>query len=197
MTFKVNDTRRAILQGQAGVYAVASQLCLRGMNPMFPAMDDGVDIVISNGIRLQVKTSRLQHRNQFSPGNDGSRGGRIAVYRTVGRYGFGLRRGEWLPAQKKYTRVKKGYGQVADFFVLWGIDEDRFWIVPTSIKNRAIWFTALDYPNGSNNASYTDELKRQRNADYENRWDLLDVNKTVETLIESAPTETPVEKENS
>ncbi len=195
MTFKHNDTKRTILQGQAGVYAVASQLCLRGMNPMFPAVDDGVDLMLSNGIRLQIKTARLIHPKLYVPGNTGSRGGRQAGYRHGGAYCFGLRRGEWLPKEKKYQRVKRGYGEVADFFVLWGIDEDRFWIVPTSIKNRQIWFTARDYPNTANNISYTEPLKQQRLADCENRWDLLDVNKTAETLIESAPVETLLEKE--
>lgn len=126
--------------------------------------------------------------------NFGVRGGTVRGNYLGGAYGFSVRRGEWKGAEAIYRKDKKGYSDVADFFVLWGIDENRFWIVPTSIKNRTIWFGKVSHPNNSNNFSHTNKLKEDRIAQYENRWDLLDMNAAVETLIEGAA-ETVVHKE--
>lgn len=177
------------LKGQAGVYAVASQLCLRGHIPFFPAVDQGVDLVIGNGIRIQVKCA---HLIQSKHGLKGGKG-----YYIGGAYGFNLRRGVWDKSTNRTSRREiRSYEGVADFFVLWGIDEDRFWIVPTSVKNRAIWFGAENY-NGSNNSSYTEAMKKRRQAEYENRWDLLDVNAVVESVTLTVPSagEYPIEIE--
>lgn len=49
-------TRRQML-GRAGELRIASELILRGYNPMFPEVDNGVDMVLEdNGARIQVKT---------------------------------------------------------------------------------------------------------------------------------------------
>lgn len=187
MAWKTGKAHNTILQGQAGVYAVASKLILYGFNPMFPAVDLGADIILDNGLRLQVKTARLTFPKC------GRRNGYGGNY-LGGAYGFSVRRGEWLGKTKGYGRSRKGYSEVADFFVLWGIEENRFWIVPTSIKNRTIWFGKFDHPNGSKNVSYTNTLKMNRVAQYENRWDLLDINGTVEEIVESSST-VSIEKE--
>ena len=77
------------------------------------------------------------------------------------------------------------YEGVADFFVLWGIDEDRFWIVPTGTKQSHIWFSRLGSVNRSGNAMRFLQISNQRTMEMESRWDLLDLNST-EVLIESA-----------
>jgi hypothetical protein len=178
MAIKAGDGHRTMMQGQAGVYTVAAQLILRGYRPMFPAVDLGADIILENGLRLQIKTARLTfpvvgrtpHNNYLG-----------------GAYGFGLRRGDWLSGERRWkVRARKGYAEVADFFVLWGIDENRFWVVPTTIKNRVIWFGRVDHPNNSNNKSYTNKRKLDRIAQYENRWDLLDVDQSAKEIVESA-----------
>lgn len=175
MPWEKDKAHRSMLQGQAGVYAVASQLILRDHTPMFPAVDVGADIILSNGLRIQVKSARLTSGKYH--GNGGN-------YKS-GAYGFCVRRGEYR--NNRWTaKSKTGYAGVADFFVLWGINENRFWIVPTSITNRTIWFGRRDEQNVSNNFSYTNKLKEDRIAQYENRWDLLDMNAAVETLIEGA-----------
>ena len=105
------------LRGEAGNLRVASELLLRGLNVMFPALDDGVDMFVEGGVRVQVKTARVQ-RHQ---------GGRSY-------YMFNLARGPQRPnrgkEKKAHTRM---FSKVCDFLVLWGIEEDRFWIVPAGL----------------------------------------------------------------
>lgn len=151
------------LQGQAAVWQVASQLALRGHNVYFPGLDEGCDLLMDNGLRLQIKSATLQNPKG-------------ANYRN-GAYTFGLRRGAWLSDKKRYERsTLRTYAEVTDFFVLWGIDENRFFIVPTSHKGQSIHFGRRGYQSLSNNRSKFDYVSAERVAEYEDRWDVLDVN---------------------
>lgn len=182
---------RGALIGQAGVYAAASQLCLRGQYPLFPAVDKGYDLMLDNGIRIQVKMAHLTYPKcgvRTGP-TVGVRGGSGKGNYLGGAYIFNLRRSARVRENSGWKRGDfRRYEGVADFFILWGADENRFWIVPTSVKNGTIFFGRLEHPNNSNNSSYTNALKLHRNAQYESRWDLLDVNSTVEAMIEGEPT---------
>jgi hypothetical protein len=176
--------KRGALLGQAGVHAVASQLCLRGYVILHPEVDYGVDLMLDNGIRLQVKVAHITYQQSSLTNNTGARGGQTGSYFQSGAYGFNLRRGVWEKEGNRMSRKEcRTYEGVADFFVLWGIDENRFWIVPTSVKNRVIWFGRADSVNGSNNATYTNALKQKRSEQFENRWDLLDVNSVVQSTV--------------
>ncbi|MGH9424321.1 MAG: hypothetical protein ACRD3J_30390, partial [Thermoanaerobaculia bacterium] len=46
-----------VLQGQAGVHRVLSELILRGHRPYTPSADTGVDILLGSGVRVQVKST--------------------------------------------------------------------------------------------------------------------------------------------
>ena len=160
------------LQGAAAVWQVASQLALRGHNVLFPGLDEGYDIQLSNGLRVQVKCSTLRiHSKGFQyPG-----------------YLFGLRRGAWDRGAKKYRRsTLRPYSEVADFFVLWGIDENRFFVVPTVGAGQSLWFTHRGYESKSQNKVHAQKVTASRLRDMEDRWDLLDVSTTSSELIESA-----------
>lgn len=171
--WKKMSATRVILQGQAGVWQVASQLALREHTPLFPGADLGYDLQMENGLRLQVKTANLRIVN--------------GVNYPCGAYCFALRRGAWLTNEKRYTRSSlRGYSDVADFFVLWGIDENRFFIVPTSFTGKAIWFGRRGFTSKSNNRSLLNKRTARRVAEYEDRWDLLDVDASTEQLVESA-----------
>ena len=159
------------LRGQAAVWRVASELAMRGHVPFFPGLDVGVDLVLENGLRLQIKSGSLAHRQK--PG----------VKANIG-YFFNLRRGCWDSSTKKYTGAKRrSYAEVADFFVLWGINESRFFIVPTNRKKTTIWFCARNTVNLSWNRSLMDRITQERVAEFEDRWDLLDVN-SVKNLVD-------------
>ena len=95
--------------GRAGEYAVAAQLLVRGINVHFPAVDTGVDLIVGDRIRIQVKTARLKEN------------------RTA--YAFSLRGG---PKPNGKKREERDWSKTCDIMVFWGIDTNRFWIIPSS-----------------------------------------------------------------
>lgn len=100
--------------GKAGEYAVASQLLLRGIPVCFPAVDGGVDLVAGNGIRIQVKTARrTSHQNRASC------------------YYFNIRATKLK--DRKFYKARRDWTEFVDFFVFCGIDENRFWIMPSAL----------------------------------------------------------------
>lgn len=110
-----------LAQGQAGVYTVAAQLLLRGVNPGFPAVDCGADIITDWGTRVQVKCA---HR-------------RASIW--GGSYHFMLDSGVTMyygkNGHKKESLRDKApriFSNECDFFVMWGIDDNRFWIIPAA-----------------------------------------------------------------
>src|SRR5437867_747185 len=107
-----------LLQGQAGVYQVASQLCLRGYNPMFPCVDHGADLVLEGGVRLQVKAGKLRYSKVYP---QGAYWFHIERSRLINRRQIGVKIDDWTV--------------ICDFAVFWGIDENRFWIVPAPELN--------------------------------------------------------------
>lgn len=109
-----------LAQGQAGVYAVAAQLLLRGINPSFPAVDRGADIISDWGTRLQVKSG---HRWYEAWG--GSYAFCLDSGQTIYTYGEGYKKG-------KRTH-KRMFSEECDFFVMWGIEDNRFWVVPSML----------------------------------------------------------------
>lgn len=164
------SAKNYMLQGQAGVWQVASQLAMRGHVPCFPGVDFGCDLVLDNGLRIQVKcaTLRVIHGQNY----------------PEGAYGFQLRRSAWFSNEKKAKRSSlHPYSEVADFFVLWGIDEDRFFIVPTSHAGKAIWFGRRGFNSKSNNRTVYGRVTAERIAEFEDRWDRLDVNATVDAMV--------------
>jgi hypothetical protein len=162
-------TREGQLRAHAAVWAVASQLALHGRVPHFPGVDFGYDLLLENGIRLQVKMSMLRQP-------------RVNNY-VEGAYCFNLRRSVWDASTNRSSRKEvRSYAGVADFFVLWGVDEDRFFIVPTSIKNHNLWCTSRNYVSRSNNSKFFGQTTEKRLAEMENRWDLLDVDRAVEEI---------------
>ena len=159
------------LRGQAAVWRVASELAMRGHIPLFPGLDVGYDLQIDNGLRLQVKSGTLVYRHP-------------AGFKANVGYSFNLRRGAWDNATKQYNgRKRRTYAEVADFFVLWGVEENRFFIVPTSNKKSSISFCSRETISNSRNRSLFDKVTRARRMEYEDRWDLLDV-ESVKDLID-------------
>lgn len=103
-----------LLQGQAGVYRVASVLCLQGLNPFFPAVDHGVDILADGLIRIQVKSAHLRTDRVYPQGAYWFKLGRTAI------------------REKRQVWEQVGFTEFCDFVVFWGIEQDRFWITPAA-----------------------------------------------------------------
>lgn len=100
-------SQASILFGMAGQLRVASELLLRGFKPALGFVDTGVDLILDNGITIQVKSSHLLRV-------DGKKKMQPAYY-------FILR--HW---------TKKGPRPLRDvnYIICWGIDTNEFWIIP-------------------------------------------------------------------
>lgn len=117
---KTNERNVRRLQGQAGVYRVASELLLRGYNPSFPSVDVGADLVVDGGIRIQVKCAHVSY-------------GRCSTYKK-GAYWFKLlgRTAVVTGSNTIRHRAARVFSEECDFVILWGIEENRFWVVPSA-----------------------------------------------------------------
>jgi hypothetical protein len=177
--------QRLMLQGQAGVWAVASQLALRNIIPMFPGVDVGYDLILENGLKLQVRTSTLSIT-----------GPKKYEYCS---YIFGLRRDSWYAAARRKRgeyAVTTPFSEIADYFVLWGIDENRFFIIPTSIETKSIYFPKRGFESCWTERKPTTKRLDSKLSRFEDRWDLLDVDQVVRSIEDSSViSNVPVQEE--
>src|SRR6266705_1724172 len=111
-----------VAQGQAGVHRVLSELILLGHRPYIPSSDTGIDILLEHGVRIQVKSTM-----------------RASAH-------WRLKEGTFLFSLSKAAQVRGGkivvamppriFSAVCDFVVLWAIEPDRFWVVPSGVLDR-------------------------------------------------------------
>lgn len=180
-----------------------SELMLRGHYPAMPPVDNGADILLENGLRVQVKTSHLNKKKHAS-------------------YPLGLYRFELMETgyRAKYQNVVRDWTKRCDYLVLWCINEDRFFIVPAT-KDRGVilitakmedraavidvaaakamhaqgvsmyaiakemgvsWPTVKAHLTGERTNTRATTMVREI-LQYEDRWDLLDVNSVVEQIV--------------
>jgi len=126
--------------GRAGEYRVASELLQRGFNPMMASIDKGIDFVLDNSKTIQVKTVfRINY-----PRRKNNATVSIATTRYV--------RGD---------RIHEVRNIRADFYIIWVIPWDEFFIVPRNIvKNIGI---TLSFTKTNNEGLYR----------FKNCWNLL------------------------
>ena len=101
--------------GKAGEYRVASELILRGHAVYFPAVDMGADLTIENGIRVQVKTCHLVKQNS-----------QTAYFIDPSHHII-------HDGMKQVSLRDRKMSDECDFVVVWGIDENRFWVIPADL----------------------------------------------------------------
>jgi hypothetical protein len=103
---------------------------MRGVHVFFPAVDDGVDLFTSKGLGIQMKASSLSH----------------------GRYHFNLR--HWTYGDDKRRQIPRRIHSSVTHVVLWGLDEDVFWIVPRELANKVhISLSKANIPRRYNSTS--------------------------------------------
>ncbi len=102
------ERTQTLRTGLAGEFRVMAKLLLEGFNPAKSYLQDGADLVLDNGLRLEVKTS---HRATIPP-NSSKKGRR----RT---YNFNI-----TDRHRKRT-------QECDFFILWCVDDDTLYVIPS------------------------------------------------------------------
>jgi hypothetical protein len=142
-----------VMTGKAGEHAVASQLFLRGMPVMFPGLDLGVDLVAHNGCRIQVKSAHLCATEKM-----------LEQYGR-GSYFFPLLREKRRAVTNSVSRMvpRTPFEDACDIVVLWGIEENKFWVVPSSLAGRSTGLCLGDNDPGRFVGSVSDikKLKEQ------------------------------------
>ena len=103
--------------GLAGEFRVMSELLLRGHNPAKSYLEDGADLILENGFRIEVKSA---HKIKYGRG--------IA-------YNFDLRRGN-----RKMDLKHDGF----DFIICWCIEESAFYIIPQNILTAGVNITIYE-----------------------------------------------------
>jgi hypothetical protein len=106
--------------GEQGVSLAVVELLERGLSPYRPVVDDhGVDLLLLNGIRIQVKSAHLSKYRSC----DRSRTYQFSCSQNV--YGTGGR-------ARALTWKRRVFASYCDFLILVGLDQRRFWVVPAA-----------------------------------------------------------------
>lgn len=96
--------------GLAGEFRVMSELLLRGHNPAKSYLEDGPDLILENGVRIEVKSA---HKH---------------IAKRAERYLFSVRGGH-----RKERQNLDG----CDFIICWCVNDDCFYIIPkTQVTQR-------------------------------------------------------------
>lgn len=104
--------------GKAAEHAVASQLLLRGVSPLWPIVDLGYDLMTDASCRIQIKSSHIDGQAE-----DGQ-----------GYYWFPLGKSRCMIRGNQAVRVAlPDISEKCDVVVFWGIEQNRFWIVPSKL----------------------------------------------------------------
>ena len=98
--------------GKAIEFRVVSELLLRGHEVYLATADSGVDLILGNGKKLQVKGS-----------NKGAKG-----HSHYERYTFSFK--TWHKRGKKYTTHEL---EGVDFVICWAIQDNLFYIIPAEL----------------------------------------------------------------
>ena len=147
--------------GKAGELRVRSELILRGFNPAVFDQDSGVDIILENGERLQVKTS-------LNPS-----------YSKKGyswKYTFRIRAAQFRPKEnglyeRKFT--KDSYKGKVDYFVFWLVKDNIFYIIPEKEVGGKI---SLVIPTPKDKRKYEKHTWKKSTSKYEkykSNWEQL------------------------
>ena len=152
---------KANLIGKAGELRVRSELLLRGFMPAVFDQDMGADIVLSNGKKLQVKTSLkpINSKKDYS-----------------WRYSFNVRQSQFRPKENglyERRQTRESYEGEVDFFVFWCVENDVFYIIPEGEVGGKI---SLVIPTPSKKRKYKKHTWKQSESKYEkykNNWEQL------------------------
>lgn len=136
--------------GKAGEYAVASQLLIRELSVAWPAVDEGFDLQTKNGCRVQVKSSHIDGQTR--------RGHKY--------YWFPVCKTKRVILKSKIERIPCAkLSECCDVVVFWGIEENRFWIVPAKICDSKTAFI-LGCPDTKRFYGNLDEMRNMRELGY-------------------------------
>lgn len=106
--------------GLAAEFRVMSELLLRGHNPAKSYLEDGADIILQTGIKIEVKSARRRSLRRDTNNQLG--------------YNFSFKGGK-----RKHPQDLNGF----DFVICWCIDDNVFYILPSSVvKSSGVTFVS-------------------------------------------------------
>jgi hypothetical protein len=152
---------KANLIGKAGELRVRSELILKGFLPAVFDQDTGADIILSNGKRLQVKTSLKPVHNK-------------KAYSWM--YAFSIKQAQFRSAgngEYKRKLTRKDYSEQVDYFIFWLVEANTFYIIPEEIIGARVSFVI---PTPEEKRTYKKLTWKESSSKYEkykNNWELL------------------------
>lgn len=153
-------TNKSGLIGKAGELRVRSELMLRGISAGTYDFDDGVDIYLKNGKKLQIKTSLKPY---YSKGS------------YSWRYSFSIRQYQFRSSEGgKYTRkyTRKNYSE-NDYFIFVCLKDNIFFIVPENEIGEKVSFS-LPTPEGLRvYKKHSETGSSSKYEKYKNNWEQL------------------------
>jgi hypothetical protein len=165
----------------AGVFAVCETLCRIGHTPFLPSVDTGTDIMLDNGLKIQVKASNLKASH---PGYD------------YGVYHFDWRqntRAAWQRYLGREYKSGEGLAHVQkhnDFLVMFAATERRFFVVPCSeLQSDCAYILPRNSPVLNRVKNPSPKTFGRKLLQYEDAWHLLDVDAVAEAAIEEVEQE--------
>lgn len=108
--------------------------------------------MLGSGLRLQVKTATLRNRKtRLQLKNQEKEYTTTAYHLSLG----------WCQMGRVQTpiRRKRLYSEECDYFIIWGVDESRFWIVPSFVLDNRTCLVLE--PKAKPNAQQVADLAKQ------------------------------------
>lgn len=143
----------SLMLGKAGEYRVAAELVLRGHMIYLPGIDNGVDIIIDDGIRIQIKCGQRHMASKYQK------------HKNI-TYNFNVRSCKYSRYSHKILEPHPLEG--VDFVICWAIDDGEFYIIPA------------DKVRGQTTIKITADMDRRTKVKwnqwlpYRNAWEQLD-----------------------
>ena len=156
----MKDTKGNQYLGTAGEFRVMSELLLRGFNGAKSYLDHGIDVILEDGKKIQVKTA-TRFKNK---------------YNNSTLYHFAI--GGWH--SKKDGTKKKRISVPVDFYIFWCVEDNAFFIIPapevTGMLGEKTSFQIDLFPNSfgrSPNGGKLFKRNRSKWGKYKEAWELL------------------------
>lgn len=154
------DKVSAIRTGKAGEYRVMSELIMRGYSPALIAVDDGIDIILSDGRGIGVKATAKAHIDKKSYSY---------------RYKITLNPHQLRYKDGKPARVKNIRKYKVDYFIVWLMDKDEFYIFPISaVKDTSMINLTASMPDEERIYKREPKKSKSKYEQYKNAWHLLE-----------------------
>lgn len=157
----MQDNINSPIIGKAGEYRVISELLMRGIVCAMVCFDDGTDLILSNGKKIGVKATHRPSNDKKSYSWRYSISIRLPEIRGIGN---GL-------YKKKFN--KSDYSGRVDYWIIWCIDDNLFYIIPNKEIKQKISIVIPTPDNLRTYKKHTIRKSTSRFEKYKDNWNQL------------------------